>query len=105
FTGVDPRAQTHSANSGVLGQESLVSSNLDGGGLRCEPSVAAAGSTIVVTWNDSYGGHRGSSTGLAIGWAISKDRGRTFRFGGYLPRAGEAPTPSGADSTLIARCE
>jgi hypothetical protein len=101
-TGADASAQSYSANFRVLGPEKLVSSNLDGGSLRCEPSVAAAGDTIVVTWNDSYGGHHGSSTGVAIGWAVSRDRGMTFRFGGYLPRSGEAPSPSGADSTVIA---
>lgn len=93
--------QTGSATLGVLGPETLVSTNADGGTLRCEPSVAADNTTVVVTWNDSYGGHHGSPTGVAIAWALSRDRGKTFAFGGYLPRANEAPVPSGADSTVI----
>ncbi len=83
-----------------LGPEILVSSNSDGGILRCEPSAAIFRDTIVVAWNDSYGGFHGSRTGVAVGWAISRDRGKTFRFGGYLPAMGKGVLPSGADSWL-----
>jgi hypothetical protein len=96
-------------SAGLFGQgnarldpETLVSDNPDGGALRCEPSVAAAGDTILVTWNDSYGGRHGSPTGVAIAWALSRDRGRTYAFGGYLPRCEEGLAPSGADSTVLA---
>lgn len=87
---------------GHLGPEVLVSDNKDGGELRCEPSVAAFGNTIVASWNDSYGGHHGAPGGTAVAWTISTDRGRTFTFGGYLPRKTESALPSGGDSTVLA---
>jgi hypothetical protein len=84
----------------ILGPEVLVSSNQDGGDLRCEPSAAIFKDTVVVAWNDSYGGMHSSPTGTAVGWAISKDRGTTFRFGGYLPLAQNEFVVSAADSRL-----
>lgn len=83
-----------------LGSEVLVSNDTGGGVLRCEPSAAIFKDIIVVAWNDSYGGARGSQTGVAVGWAISKNRGRTFSFGGYLPESQPNFMPSGADSWL-----
>jgi hypothetical protein len=83
-----------------LGSEVEVCSNSDGGALRVEPSVGIAGETILVAWNDSYGGKHGSSTGTSAAWALSKDGGKTFSFGGYLTRRGEQVC--GAD-TRIAR--
>ncbi len=90
-----------------LGPEVLVSDNQDGGALRCEPSVALFRDTIVVAWNDSHGGSLGTSknkdkVGVSIGWAISLNRGRTFRFGGYLPQGKSGEILSGADSWLVA---
>jgi hypothetical protein len=82
----------------ILGPEVSVSANQDGGQLRCEPSAAIFKETVIVAWNDSHGGARGASTGVSIGWAISNDRGKTFRFGGYLP---DSVPPSGADSWLM----
>jgi hypothetical protein len=87
---------------GLLGPEVLVSANEDGGELRCEPSVAAFGNTIVASWNDSYGGHHSAPGGTAVAWAISMDRGKTYSFGGYLPQKTEAALPSGGDSTVLA---
>src|ERR1700682_5777237 len=84
----------------MLGPEVLVNSNQDGGDLRCEPSAAIFKDTVVVAWNDSYGGMHGSASGTAVGWAISKDRGKTVRFGGYLPLAQNDFVASGADSRL-----
>lgn len=85
----------------VLGPEALVSSNQSGGDLRCEPSAAIFKSRVVVAWNDSYGGlHGASPVGTNIGWAISEDRGKTFRFGGYLPLAQGDPATPAADSRL-----
>lgn len=85
-----------------LGPEVLVSNNMNGGVLRCEPSAAIYKNTIVVAWNDSYGGVHGSEIGVAIGWAFSKDRGKTFQFGGYLPEGKKEYPPAGADSWLMA---
>src|SRR5262245_20672 len=84
----------------ALGPEVLVSINEDGGELRCEPSAAMFKDVIVIAWNDSYGGMHDASTGTAIGWSISKDHGRTFSFGGYLPRGDANFATSGADSRL-----
>src|SRR5437016_438505 len=89
------------ANSFELGPERLVSTNADGGYLRCEPAVAAAENDIVIAWNDSYGGQHGSPTGVAVGWALSKDRGKSFAFGGYLPEQPQGPIPSGGDPVLL----
>ena len=91
-----------------LGPEVLVSDNQDGGALRCEPSVALFRDTVVVAWNDSHGGSLGTSkskVGVSVGWSISLDRGRTFRFGGYLPQGKSGEILSGADpdSALDAR--
>jgi hypothetical protein len=94
-----PLADAHSQKF-ILGPEVLVSSNPDGGDLRCEPSAAIFKDTVVVAWNDSYGGMHGASTGTAVGWAISKDGGKTFRFGGYLPLAQNDFVASAADSRL-----
>lgn len=85
-----------------LGPEVIVSDNQSGGALSCEPSAAIFKDTIVVAWNDSYGGAQGSPTGVAVGWAISRDRGQTFKFGGYLPESQTTFLPSGADSWLAA---
>ncbi|GEM_PF-2097401 len=89
----------------ILGPEVLASSNQDGGDLRCEPSAVIFKDTVVVAWNDSHGGAHGTSKGkegVTIGWAISLDRGRTFRFGGYLPQEKNGGVLSGADSWLAA---
>jgi hypothetical protein len=48
-----------------IGPEVLVSNNLDGGALRCEPSAAISSDAIVIAWNDSYGGIHGSNIGVA----------------------------------------
>src|SRR5690242_5911266 len=85
--GICPQISGAHSPEFILGPEVLVSSNKDGGDLRCEPSAAIFNDTVVVAWNDTYGGMHGSPTGTAIGWAISKDRGKNFRFGGYLPLA------------------
>jgi hypothetical protein len=98
--GMTPRISVANPQKFILGPEVLVSSNSDGGDLRCEPSAAIFKDTIVVTWNDSYGGRHGSATGTAVGWSISKDRGRTFQFGGYLPLAEGDFIGAGADSRL-----
>lgn len=91
-------------DSGIfqIGPEVLVSNNLDGGTLRCEPSAAISRDAIVIAWNDSYGGIHGAETGVAIGWAISKNGGKTYQFGGYLPKEQKDYSPDGADSWLMA---
>ena len=99
-----PLADAHSQKF-ILGPEVLVSSNQDGGDLRCEPSAAIFKDKVVVAWNDSYGGLHGSTTGTAVGWAISRDRGKTFRFGGYLPPAENDFVASAADSRLAVDAE
>jgi hypothetical protein len=103
--GVCPQFADARSQKLILGPEVLVSSNQDGGDLRCEPSAAIFKNTVVVAWNDSYGGMHGASTGTAIGWAISKDRGKTFRFGGYLPLAQNDFVASAADSRLAVDAE
>ena len=106
-----PLSASDTTGSGIakwrLGPEVLVSDNQDGGALRCEPSVALFRDTVVVAWNDSHGGSLGTSkskdkVGVSIGWAISLNRGRTFRFGGYLPQGKSGAILSGADSWLAA---
>ncbi len=86
----------------TLGSEVIVSDQPDGGDLRCEPSAAVSGDDVVVAWNDSYGGAHGSYTGMAVAWAISRDRGSTFRFGGYLGSSKVDPVLNGADSRIVA---
>ena len=103
--GVSPQFADAHSQKFILGPEVLVSSNQDGGDLRCEPSAAIFKDTVVVAWNDSYGGMHGSQTDTAVGWAISKDRGRTFRFGGYLPLAQKDFIASGADSRVAVDAE
>ncbi len=100
LVGIGPRFIVASPQKFILGPEVLVSSNPDGGDLRCEPSAAIFKDTIIVTWNDSYGGKHGSSVGTAVGWSISNDRGKTFQFGGYLPLAEDDFVSAGADSRL-----
>lgn len=85
----------------TLGPEVLVNSGFDGGSLQCEPSVAVYGNIVVTAWNDSFGGKQGAKTGVVIGWAISYDRGNSFQFGGYLPKAITDENDSGADSWLM----
>jgi hypothetical protein len=89
----------------VLGPEVLVSDNADGGRLRCEPSAAMHGPTVVVAWNDTSGGRLGAKTGVRVGWAWSEDAGRSFKFGGYLPATPAGTAPSAADSWLVANRE
>jgi hypothetical protein len=86
------------------GPEVLASNSPDGGALRCEPSVAVFRNVIVVAWNDSYSGAHGmkNKAGVSVGWAISLDRGQTFKFGGYLPQDSDGNLLSGADSWLAA---
>jgi hypothetical protein len=103
--GVCPQFADADSQKFILGPEVLVSSNQDGGDLRCEPSAAIFRDRVVVAWNDSYGGMHGASTGTAVGWAISKDRGKTFRFGGYLPLAQNDFVASAADSRLAVDAE
>jgi len=85
-----------------IGPEVLVSNNLDGGALRCEPSAVISSDAIVIAWNDSYGGIHGAEAGVAIGWAISKNGGKTYQFGGYLSKEQKDYPPDGADSWLMA---
>lgn len=68
--GAVPPLTIESPTKFLLGPEVLVSSNQDGGDLRCEPSAAIFKDTAVVAWNDSYGGLHGSLSGTAVGWAI-----------------------------------
>src|SRR3989442_298923 len=103
--GAVPPLTIESPTKFLLGPEVLVSSNQDGGDLRCEPSAAIFKDTAVVAWNDSYGGLHGSLSGTAVGWAFSKDRGRTFRFGGYLPVAQADFVVAAADSRLAVDAE
>jgi hypothetical protein len=105
LVGAGPSLARPHSQKFTLGPEVLVSSNQDGGDLRCEPSAAIFKDTVVVAWNDSYGGMHGAFTGTAVGWAISKDRGRTFRFGGYLPLARNDFAASAADSRLAVDAE
>ena len=105
LVGVGPQFAGAQSKKFILGPEVLVSSNQDGGDLRCEPSAAIFKNMVVVAWNDSYGGMHGSPTGTAVGWAISKDRGKTFRFGGYLPPAQNDFVASAADSRLAVDAE
>ncbi len=97
------QAQSKSSNPEWyrLGPETLVSTNNDGGALRCEPSVGIAGDNIVVAWNDSWGGAHGASAGTAAAWATSRDAGKTFQFGGYLPPATADQAPDAADSQIV----
>ena len=97
-----PQKSQQLGKLGRLGPETLVSVNQDGGALRCEPSAAVSGDNTVVAWNDSWGGRHSSSVGVAVAWAISRDAGKSFRFGGYLPAASQDQVPSGADSWVVA---
>lgn len=90
-----------SSENYALGPETLVSANPNGGALRCEPSVGIAGDNLVVAWNDSWGGAHGSSTGTAVAWAFSRDAGKTFTFGGYLPEMTSNQAPAAADSQIV----
>ena len=74
-----------------LGKEVQVCEPPNGGNLQCEPSVAIHENVIVVSWNDSYGGKMGAYAGAAVGWAVSRDNGKSFRFGGFLSQSGEKP--------------
>ncbi|MCI0486243.1 MAG: glycoside hydrolase [Blastocatellia bacterium] len=100
LVGISPRFTGANSQKFIQGPEVLASANQDGGDLRCEPSAAIFKDTILVAWNDSYGGRNGSSTGTAVGWSISRDRGKTFQFGGYLPLAQKDFVPAAADSRL-----
>lgn len=86
----------------TLGDEVLVSDAPDGGALRVEPSAALSGDVVIVAWNDSHGGRHGVRAGTSAAWAISRDRGRTFEFGGFLPPSGPDLPPAGADTWLAA---
>lgn len=107
FAPVPVRAQTGGSvpKDYILGPETLVSNNTDGGELRCEPSVGISGSDIVVAWNDSWGGAHGALAGTAVAWAYSRDAGKTFRFGGYLPEAVAGQAPDAADSQIVTDAE
>ncbi|MGE3466692.1 MAG: hypothetical protein AB7J13_07140 [Pyrinomonadaceae bacterium] len=96
-----PSSEPKRAINYKLGNEVIASNNPDGGFLRCEPSIAMHQDRLVVAWNDSWGGKQGASTGVAVGWAYSTDRGRSFKFGGYLPTKSDEIIPSGADSWLV----
>src|SRR5258708_1110248 len=41
----------------------------------------------------------------SVGWSISSDRGKTFKFGGYLPPGKDGNVLAGADSWLAADSE
>jgi hypothetical protein len=82
-----------------LGKETIVSTSTEGGKLKCEPSAAMTDDAIIVTWNDSYGGISGcGAAGTVVGWSISRDGGKSFVFGGYLPELRERSTSCAADS-------
>jgi hypothetical protein len=84
-----------------LGKETIVSTSIEGGKLKCEPSAAMTDDAIIVTWNDSYGGMCGCGTvGTAVGWSISGDGGKSFEFGGYLPELRDHEASCAADSWL-----
>lgn len=83
-----------------LADEVLVSDNEDGGLLRVEPSAALHGDVALVAWNDSRGLEKRATTGTSVAWALSRDGGRTFRFGGYVPAPDPGLPPAGADSWL-----
>lgn len=83
-----------------LADEVLVSDNVDGGLLRVEPSAAVHGDRIVVAWNDSRGLAEGAATGTFVAWALSRDGGASYRFGGYVPAPDPELPPAGADSWL-----
>lgn len=96
----EPQVANFYSQKFILGPEVVASSNQNGGDLRCEPSAAIFKDRVVVAWNDSYGGMHGASTGNNVGWAISEDRGKTFRFGGYLPLVQNDYATPAADSRL-----
>jgi hypothetical protein len=58
--GVCPQFAYAHSQKFLLGPEVAVSANQDGSELRCEPSAAIFKDTVVVSWNDSYGGMHGS---------------------------------------------
>lgn len=91
---------THHRVSITWGPEVEVPGGPESGMLRTEPSVVLADSTVVVAWNDSYGGAHGASTGVAVAWAISYDFGAHFSFGGFLTPDDSGRAPDGADSWL-----
>lgn len=83
----------------ILRDEIRVSSDLNGGELKCEPSVIIDKNVVVVSWNDSYGGQSGTGYGVCVAWSISYDHGKTFEFGGYLSE-NQKGVFGGADSWL-----
>jgi hypothetical protein len=86
-----------------LRKETIVSAKSIGGKLKCEPSAAMTEDAIVATWNDSYGGISGcGAVGTLIAWSISRDQGRTFTFGGYLPIGDSQRASCAADSWVRA---
>jgi hypothetical protein len=82
-----------------VGADHIVPLNPESGALTVEPSVAIRDSIIVVSWNDSRGGHikRGF---YDVGSAISVDRGMTFRSLGFLPESSDDYI-GGGDSRVI----
>ena len=70
------------------------------GRLTVEPSVAIHDSIIVVSWNDSHGGHIGKPS-HDVGTAVSFDAGATSNSRGFLPRSPSGYV-SGGDSRIVA---
>lgn len=83
-----------------LDAERIVPLDPASGALAVEPSVAIHDSVIVVSWNDSHGGHI-EKPSHDVGTAISLDRGRTFSPRGFLPRS-SVEYASGGDSRVVA---
>jgi hypothetical protein len=84
-----------------LGVDVAVPLASTGGALVEEPSVAVRDSLIVVSWNDSHGGHRIRGY-HDIGSAVSVNRGRSFRNLPFLPDSTEGHLPVGGDSRVVA---
>ena len=62
--------------------------------------MAIHDSIIVVSWNDSHGGHIGKPS-HDVGTAVSFDAGATFNSRGFLPRSPSGYV-SGGDSRIVA---
>jgi hypothetical protein len=83
-----------------LGSDVAVPLDEASGALVEEPSVAIRDSIVVVSWNDSHGGHRVQGR-HDVGSAISIDGGRRFRSIGFVPDSNAAHYPVGGDSRLV----
>ena len=83
-----------------LGPEIAVPLDSASGALTVEPAVAMHDSVIVVSWNDSHGGHRERGR-HDVGSAVSLDNGRSFRSLGFLADSSSTNLPVGGDSRLV----